>query len=83
MVSNDGLVADAISMVIKSTCKIDVTWFPFDDQKCLLIFGSWSLPAKHLVIHLNEFAVDSNDFVSWSIRFPHLVLGILENEKCN
>lgn len=22
------------SGIFKSTCKIDITWFPFDDQKC-------------------------------------------------
>ena len=28
--------------IFKSTCKIDITWFPFDDQKCELKFGSWT-----------------------------------------
>ena len=28
--------------IFKSTCKIDITWFPFDDQRCELKFGSWT-----------------------------------------
>ena len=28
--------------IFKSTCKIDITWFPFDDQHCELKFGSWT-----------------------------------------
>lgn len=28
--------------IFKSTCKIDITWFPFDDQNCLMKFGSWT-----------------------------------------
>ena len=28
--------------IFKSTCKIDITWFPFDDQKCKMKFGSWT-----------------------------------------
>lgn len=28
--------------ILKSTCHIDVRWFPFDVQKCDLKFGSWS-----------------------------------------
>ena len=28
--------------IFKSTCKIDITWFPFDDQQCDLKFGSWT-----------------------------------------
>ena len=25
----------------RSTCQVDVAYFPFDDQKCLLKLGSW------------------------------------------
>ena len=28
--------------IFKSTCKIDITWFPFDDQNCDMKFGSWT-----------------------------------------
>lgn len=28
--------------IFKSTCKIDITWFPFDDQDCQMKFGSWT-----------------------------------------
>jgi len=28
--------------IFKSTCKIDITWFPFDDQNCKMKFGSWT-----------------------------------------
>ncbi|GFS28048.1 acetylcholine receptor subunit alpha-like [Elysia marginata] len=26
----------------RSSCKIDITYFPFDDQTCELKFGSWT-----------------------------------------
>ncbi|CAD5210094.1 unnamed protein product [Bursaphelenchus xylophilus] len=28
--------------IVKSTCRIDVTSFPFDDQHCSMKFGSWT-----------------------------------------
>ncbi len=28
--------------IFKSTCSIDVRWFPFDVQRCELKFGSWT-----------------------------------------
>lgn len=42
IIYNNGLVSWIPPGVIKSTCKIDITWFPFDDQHCKLKFGSWT-----------------------------------------
>ena len=27
---------------LQSSCQIDITWFPFDDQHCSIKFGSWT-----------------------------------------
>jgi len=32
---------------IHSICKIDISYFPFDEQKCPLIFGSWTYTGEH------------------------------------
>lgn len=32
----------ATTGIFKSTCYIDVRWFPFDVQRCDLKFGSWT-----------------------------------------
>ena len=31
---------------VKTVCKIDITYFPFDDQHCKLVFGSWTYAGK-------------------------------------
>lgn len=31
------IVSDVLPMVVKSTCNIDITWFHFVEQKCLLV----------------------------------------------
>jgi len=31
-----------------SSCKIDIRWFPFDDQKCKLKFGSWTYDGRSI-----------------------------------
>ncbi|GMR51807.1 hypothetical protein PMAYCL1PPCAC_22002, partial [Pristionchus mayeri] len=28
--------------IIRSSCTIDISWFPFDDQHCSMKFGSWT-----------------------------------------
>lgn len=28
--------------IYKSSCEMDVEWFPFDKQSCLMKFGSWT-----------------------------------------
>lgn len=69
LVGNDGRVTDVLPMVLKSTCKIDVKWFPFDEQKCFLLFGSWSVSSKELRFELNEDTVDTLEFVSFLFTF--------------
>jgi hypothetical protein len=42
VVTHDGGCLYVPPGIFKSTCKIDITWFPFDDQRCDLKFGSWT-----------------------------------------
>lgn len=42
MVKFDGDVFWPVPTKLKSSCKIDVTYFPFDEQICALKFGSWT-----------------------------------------
>jgi len=42
VVSSDGSMLYVPPGIFKSTCKVDITWFPFDDQDCDLKFGSWT-----------------------------------------
>lgn len=42
VVRSNGSVVYIPPGIFKSTCKIDITWFPFDDQRCEMKFGSWT-----------------------------------------
>ena len=35
-------------IILKSKCRIDVEYFPFDEQKCILKFGSWTYDGYRL-----------------------------------
>ncbi|XP_031778066.1 neuronal acetylcholine receptor subunit alpha-7 isoform X6 [Nasonia vitripennis] len=50
--------------IFKSTCKIDIAWFPFDDQHCEMKFGSWTYDGNQLDLVLNsEEGGDLSDFI--------------------
>uniref|UniRef100_A0A8D3DTE6 Neuronal acetylcholine receptor subunit alpha-7 n=1 Tax=Scophthalmus maximus TaxID=52904 RepID=A0A8D3DTE6_SCOMX len=48
--------------IFKSTCRIDVRWFPFDIQKCELKFGSWTYGGWSLDLKLLE--ADTSSYVA-------------------
>ena len=47
-----------------STCKIDITWFPFDDQLCEMKFGSWTYDMSGIDLQLKGNASgDTTSFI--------------------
>nr|QRN45447.1 nicotinic ACH-alpha6 receptor [Carausius morosus] len=51
--------------IFKSTCKMDIAWFPFDDQHCDMKFGSWTYDGNQLDLVLNsEEGGDLSDFIT-------------------
>ncbi|XP_073994257.1 neuronal acetylcholine receptor subunit alpha-7-like isoform X15 [Rhodnius prolixus] len=54
VVRNNGSCLYVPPGIFKSTCKIDITWFPFDDQRCEMKFGSWTYDGFQLDLQLQE-----------------------------
>lgn len=42
VVTENGSCLYVAPIIYKSFCKMDLTWFPFDYQRCELKFGSWA-----------------------------------------
>ncbi|XP_034044678.1 neuronal acetylcholine receptor subunit alpha-9-I [Thalassophryne amazonica] len=49
--------------ITKSTCVVDVSYFPFDWQQCNLTFGSWTYNGNQVDITLSMDSGDLSDFV--------------------
>lgn len=52
--------------IYKSSCEIDVEFFPFDEQKCFMKFGSWTYDG-YMVIPPFSYDQRQNYWVSKSV----------------
>ena len=53
-----------IFQIYQSSCTIDVTYFPFDQQTCIMKFGSWTFNGDQvsLALYNNKNFVDLSDY---------------------
>lgn len=63
MVFADGQVFWPPPTKLRSTCKISVTFFPFDSQHCLLKFGSWTYHGYQVDVTNRSLNVDLSNYV--------------------
>uniref|UniRef100_A0A914WSI7 Uncharacterized protein n=1 Tax=Plectus sambesii TaxID=2011161 RepID=A0A914WSI7_9BILA len=54
VVSHNGDVLQAPPGIVKCSCDVDITWFPFDDQICFLKFGSWTYSVMKLDLQIDK-----------------------------
>ncbi|VDN01622.1 unnamed protein product [Thelazia callipaeda] len=62
MLFYDGTVFWPPLTQLRSTCKIDVTYFPFDSQQCGLKFGSWSYDGLQVDIINRSQNIDLSNY---------------------
>lgn len=56
--------------IYKSSCTIDVEYFPFDEQVCQMRFGSWTFDAQQVVLKLEKPSVNLQDYLpsgTWDV----------------
>ncbi|CAD7086203.1 unnamed protein product [Hermetia illucens] len=74
VVRNNGSCLYVPPGIFKSTCKIDITWFPFDDQRCEMKFGSWTYDGFQLDLQLQDEA--GGDISSYVLNGEWELLGV-------
>lgn len=59
----DGQIMWDSPAITKSSCKVDVSYFPFDGQQCRLTFGSWTYNGNQIDLRNKQDTGDLTDFV--------------------
>ncbi|NXA22838.1 ACH10 protein, partial [Ibidorhyncha struthersii] len=60
---SDGHIMWDSPAITKSSCKVDVSYFPFDGQHCRLTFGSWTYNGNQIDLRNQLDTGDLTDFV--------------------
>lgn len=64
IVTHDGMVSFLFPFVAKTSCKMNVAYFPFDEQSCKLKFGSWTYDLSQVDV-INKTSVgDTGNLMS-------------------
>ncbi|XP_046574361.1 neuronal acetylcholine receptor subunit alpha-10-like isoform X1 [Haliotis rubra] len=63
MVTSQGNVFWPPPAKFRSSCKIDITYFPFDDQICELKFGSWTYDGLQVDLTNRSDMVDLENYI--------------------
>ncbi|XP_078331494.1 neuronal acetylcholine receptor subunit alpha-10-like isoform X2 [Crassostrea virginica] len=90
LLNYDGVVVWPVPVKLKSSCKVDITYFPFDDQECILRFGSWIYSGSwidYTSLHNDtEFPVDLTAYVNnseWDLLSVTLKKNIRTHSCCD
>uniref|UniRef100_A0A7N8XHX1 Cholinergic receptor, nicotinic, alpha 10a n=1 Tax=Mastacembelus armatus TaxID=205130 RepID=A0A7N8XHX1_9TELE len=70
VIRHDGKITWDSPAITKSSCKVDVSFFPFDAQQCRLTYGSWTYSGNQLdILNAMESAdlADLVENVEWEV----------------
>ncbi|KAL3057605.1 hypothetical protein OYC64_007965 [Pagothenia borchgrevinki] len=70
VIRHDGQIMWDSPAITKSSCKVDVSYFPFDSQQCRFTYGSWTYNGNQVdILNAMESAdlADLVDNVEWEV----------------
>ncbi|CAF4051289.1 unnamed protein product [Rotaria sordida] len=85
MVSSDGMVTWLSTGIFRSSCSIDVRYFPFDEQNCTLKFASWTYDSARIDLTQKSNIGDLSNFMAnseWEIIRLHVKKNVVKYSCC-
>ncbi|CAG0880824.1 unnamed protein product [Cyprideis torosa] len=73
----DGLVEWKPPAIYKSSCEIDVEYFPFDEQTCVMKFGSWTYDGFQVDLrHIDEDKLKGSPIVEVGVDLSEFYMSV-------
>ncbi|UJR21933.1 hypothetical protein I4U23_025002 [Adineta vaga] len=85
MVSFEGIVTWLSTGIFRSSCSIDVRYFPFDEQNCTLKFASWTYDSARIDLSAKSPSGDLTNFMAnseWEIVRLHVKKNVVKYSCC-
>ncbi|CAF0938376.1 unnamed protein product [Adineta ricciae] len=85
MVSSEGIVTWLSTGIFRSSCSIDVRYFPFDEQNCTLKFASWTYDSARIDLSQKSPSGDLTNFMAnseWEIVGLHVKKNVVKYSCC-
>ncbi|XP_038059338.1 neuronal acetylcholine receptor subunit beta-4-like [Patiria miniata] len=86
IVYHDGTVRWLPPAIYKSSCKINIEFFPFDEQECRMKFGPWTHESRKVDMLDEQNIVDQEDYSEngeWKIVESPAIRHIIEYPCCD
>ncbi|XP_062569626.1 acetylcholine receptor subunit alpha-L1-like [Saccostrea cucullata] len=85
-ISRDGVVEWKLPRIFTTFCNVDVTYYPFDTQNCVIEITSWAYTIDELVMNSSRSSVNIEDIKphgEWSILSSSVAEKELQETKVN
>ncbi|XP_069172204.1 neuronal acetylcholine receptor subunit alpha-10-like isoform X2 [Procambarus clarkii] len=85
MVGYEGKVFWPPPTKFRSTCPVDVTYFPFDDQTCILKLGSWIYDGFQVDVTNRTAEVDLTNYIpngEWELLEAKIIRNVIYYSCC-
>ena len=72
-------------VIFKSSCRIDVRYFPFDEQNCSMQFASWTYDGFQLQLRMNSEEGDISNYIrnsEWILIKLHVEWNLVYYSCC-
>lgn len=70
---------------VKTVCKIDISYFPFDQQRCSMVFGSWTYTSSFFNLKLARTDVDLSNYIlsgEWDLITAKATRNVVKYSCC-